>query len=185
MTEKEKMLEGVLYDANNDEELNVERLRCKDLCFDLNGTRPSDEARQSELLRRIVGSIGEDCRVTPPFWCDYGYNIRLGDRFYANHNCVMLDAAPITFGSDVYVGPDCGFYTSGHPLEAEPRNAGLEYARPITVGDDVWIGGGVRVMPGVAIGDNVVIGGGSVVTKDVPSGVVAAGNPCRVLRALP
>ncbi len=184
MTEKEKMLVGVLYDANQDEELEAERMRCKDLCFDFNNTRPSQTGRQAELLRQIVGTLGEDCRVTAPFWCDYGYNIHLGDRFYANHNCVMLDAAPITFGSDVYVGPDCGFYTSGHPLEKELRNAGLEYAHPITVGNDVWIGGGVRIMPGVTVGNNVVIGSGSIVTKDVPSGVVAAGNPCRVLRAL-
>lgn len=185
MTEKEKMLAGVLYDANYDEELKAERMRCKDLCFDFNNTRPSQTGRQAELLRQIIGTVEEDCRVTAPFWCDYGYNIHLGDRFYANHNCVMLDAASITFGSDVYVGPDCGFYTSGHPLEADLRNTGLEYAHPITVGDNVWIGGGVHVMPGVTIGDNVVIGSGSIVTRDIPSGVVAVGNPCKVLRAIP
>lgn len=184
MTEKEKMLAGVLYDANHDEELEAERMRCKDLCFDFNNTRPSQTGQQAGLLRQIVETLGKDCRVTAPFWCDYGYNIHLGDRFYANHNCVMLDAAPITFGNDVYVGPDCGFYTSGHPLEANLRNAGLEYAHPITVGNDVWIGGGVRIMPGVTVGNNVVIGSGSIVTEDIPSGVVAAGNPCRVLRAL-
>lgn len=184
MTEKEKMLAGELYDANNDEELNAERLRCKDLCFELNATKPSDLARQQELLELIIGSFGKDCQITAPFWCDYGYNIHLGDRFYVNHNCVMLDAAPITFGTDVFIGPNCGFYTSGHPIEANVRNVGLEYARPITIGNSVWIGGGVRVMPGVTIGSNTVIGAGSVVTKDIPSGVVAAGNPCRVLREI-
>lgn len=178
------MLAGVLYDANHDKELNEELLRCKDLCFEFNNTRPSHAAQQQSLLKQIIGSMGADCRITAPFWCDYGYNIRLGDRFYANHNCIMLDAAPITFGNDVYVGPDCGFYTSGHPLEADDRNKGLEYAHPITVGNDVWIGGGVRVMPGITIGSNVVIGSGSIVTKDVPSNTVAAGNPCRVLRTL-
>lgn len=108
----------------------------------------------------------------------------LGDNFFANHGLVLLDAAPITFGNNVFLGPDCGFYTSGHPVDFERRNTGLEYAWPITVGDNVWMGGGVRVMPGVTIGSNVVIGSGSVVTKDIPSGVVAVGNPCKPVRPI-
>ena len=119
-----------------------------------------------------------------PFWCDYGYRISVGNGFFANHNMVILDAGGVTFGDDVFIGPNCGFYTSGHPVDYERRDQGLEYAYPITVGDHVWIGGGVQVMPGVTIGSNVVIGSGSVVTRDIPDDVVAAGNPCRVIRPI-
>ena len=184
MTEKEKMLKQMLYDANYDKELMQERMDCKDLCHKYNQLRPSQIEEQKELIRKIVGKTKENFFITAPFWCDYGYNIELGENFYSNHNLVILDCAKVTFGDNVFVAPNCGFYTGGHPIDAERRNVGLEYAYPITVGDDVWIGGGVQVMPGVTIGNNVVIGSGSVVTKDIPDNVVAAGNPCRVLRPI-
>lgn len=183
MTEKEKMLAYIMYDAN-DGELVLERQICKDLCFEFNQTRPSDTKTQDEIIRRLFGKTKSSFCITAPFWCDYGYNIEAGENFYTNHNCVILDAAKVKFGDNVFVAPNCGFYTAGHPIDIERRNKALEYARPITVGDNVWIGGGVQVMPGVTIGSNVVIGGGSVVVKDIPDNVVAVGNPCRAVRAI-
>lgn len=182
MTEKEKMLAGMIYDANYDEELLEERRRCKELCYEFNHLRPSQEKEQEELIRKLFGKAGKSVCLTASFWCDYGYNIEVGDHFYANHNCVILDGAKVKFGDNVFIAPDCGFYTAGHPIDARRRNQGLEYAYPITVGDNVWFGGGVKVMPGVTIGNNVVIGAGSIVTKDIPDNVVAVGNPCRVIR---
>ena len=184
MTEKEKMQKQMLYDANYDKELLQDRMDCKDLCYEYNHLRPSQVEEQKEIIRKIVGKTKKNFFITAPFWCDYGYNIELGENFYSNHNLVILDCAKVTFGDNVFIAPDCGFYAAGHPIDAERRNIGLEYAYPITVGNDVWIGGGVRVMPGVTIGSNVVIGSGSVVTKDIPDNVVAAGNPCRVLRPI-
>lgn len=184
MTEKEKMEAQLLYDANSDPQLLAERMACKELCYDYNQLRPSQVEEQGELLRRLLGRMGEDVIVTAPFWCDYGYRIEIGNHFFVNHNCVILDGAGVTFGDHVFIGPNCGFYTAAHPLDTDRRNAGLEYAKPIAVGDDVWIGGGVQVMPGVTIGSNVVIGGGSLVNRDIPDNVVAAGNPCRIIRSL-
>ena len=184
MTEKEKMAAGLLYDANYDRELMEARTRCKDICHEFNSLYPSEEEKQKGLLKGLLGKTGEEFRVTAPFWCDYGFNIELGENFYVNHNCVILDCAKVTFGDNVFVGPDCGFYTAGHPIDAKQRNQGLEYARPIHVGDNVWSGGGVRVLPGVSIGEGAVIGSGSVVTKDIPPRVIAAGNPCRVIREI-
>lgn len=184
MTEKEKMAAQMLYDANYNEELARERINCKELCFQYNNLRPSQVEEQDELIRKIFGKTGEHVTVTAPMWCDYGYNVEVGENFYANHNLVILDCAKVKFGDNVFVAPDCGFYTAGHPIDFPRRNQGLEYAYPITVGDNVWIGGGVKVMPGVTIGSNVVIGSGSVVVKDIPDNVVAAGNPCRVIRPI-
>ena len=184
MTEKEKMRAQMLYDANYDQTLLEERDKAKDLCHQYNQLRPSDRASQREVLKKLLGKTGENFILTAPFWCDYGYNIELGENFYANHNLVILDGAKVTFGDNVFIGPDCGFHTAGHPIDFERRNRGLEYAYSITVGDNVWIGAGVQVMPGVTIGSNVVIGGGSVVVKDIPDNCVAVGNPCHVLRSI-
>ena len=184
MTEKEKMRQQMLYDANYDPQLQQERIDCKELCYDYNALRPSQTEEQAELMKRILGKTGDTFTVLAPFWCDYGYNIEIGENFFANHNCVILDCAKVTFGDNVFIAPNCGFYTAGHPIDAERRNAGLEYAYPITVGDNVWFGGGVQVLPGVTIGSDVVIAAGSVVNRDIPDHVVAGGNPCRVVRPI-
>ena len=171
-------------DANNDPELLRLREQAKDLCFEFNRLRPSDIQMQEAVLHRLLGKTGESFRILAPFWCDYGSNIEIGENFFANHNTVILDGAKVTFGSNVFIAPNCGFYTAGHPIDFERRNPGLEYAYSITVGDNVWFGAGVQVMPGVTIGSNVVIGGGSVVVHDIPSDSVAVGNPCKVIRAI-
>lgn len=183
-TEKEKMLEGVLYDANNDKDLIAERQRCKELCHEYNLLSPSQMDRREEMLRRLLGRTGRSFLIEQPFYCDYGYNIEIGENFYANVNCVILDGGKVKFGDNVFIAPNCGFYTAGHPFDVEQRNSGLEYARPITIGNNVWIGAQVCVLPGVTIGNNCVIGAGSVVTKDIPSNVLAVGNPCHVIRKL-
>ena len=183
-SEKEKCRRGELYNANYDRELIQERQECKELCYEYNMLHPSDMAARTELIRRLFGRTGKNFQIEQPFYCDYGYNIETGENFFMNMNCVILDGAKVTFGDNVFVAPGCGFYTAGHPLDAERRNAGLEYALPIRIGNNVWIGAQVCVLPGVTIGDNSVIGAGSVVTKDIPSGVLAAGNPCRVIRPI-
>ena len=175
---------GALYDANYDTELIAERTAAKELCFELNNLRPSMVAERDEIVRRLLGQVGKNCCIESPFHCDYGYNIVAGDNFYMNVGCIILDGARVTFGDNVFVAPHCGFYTAGHPLDHERRNAGLEYALPITIGNNVWIGAQVCVLPGVTIGDDSVIGAGSVVTKDIPAGVLATGNPCRVIREI-
>ena len=184
MTEKEKAQNGYLYDANNDAALIEERAVCKDLCFQYNGLRPSMKAARATLIKKIVGRTKGPFLIEQPFWCDYGYNIEIGENFFANHNCIILDGAKVTFGDNVFIAPNCGFYTAGHPLDSEQRNQGLEYAYPITVGNNVWIGAHAVVLPGVTIGNEVVIGAGSVVNKNIPSGVIAAGNPCKVIRQI-
>ena len=187
MTEKEKMLRGMLFTPSRDKALLAELAACKALCqqFNQRAYQAEDIESAQALLRRLLGSAGEGLRIEPPFWCDYGWNITVGRNFYMNHGGVILDAGGVTFGDDVQVGPQCGFYTSSHPLAAEERRQGLEYAKPIHVGSGVWFGGGVQVMPGVTIGDGAVIAGGSVVTRDIPAGVLAAGVPCRPIRPLP
>ncbi|MDE6035276.1 MAG: sugar O-acetyltransferase [Ruminococcus sp.] len=184
MTEKQKQQAGELYNGN-DKELVAERINVKKLCLEYNSATYNDFQKKERLLGRIIAFKGENTWIEPDFFCDYGYNIILGDNFYSNHNLVILDCAEVIFGDNVYIGPNCGFYTAGHPLDYKIRNTGLEYAKPIKIGSNVWIGGNVCVMPGVTIGDNVVIGGGSVVTKDIPSGVVAAGNPCKPIKKIP
>lgn len=184
MTEKEKMLCGMIYDANYDTALIAERMRCKETCRDYNDLRPSMMQERTDLLRRLFGTVKGELLIEQPFHCDYGYNIEVGENFYANFNLVILDGAKVKFGDNVFIAPNCGFYTAGHPLDAAQRNKGLEYARPITVGDNVWIGAGVSVLPGVTIGDNCVIGAGSVVNRDIPANTLAAGNPCRPIRKI-
>lgn len=184
MTEKEKMIRGELYYADSDEILTKERIYCKDLCAEYNRLMPSDIKNRNKIIHKLIGKTGERFWIEQNFWCDYGYNITLGEDFYANHNLVILDGAKVTFGSHCFVAPNCGFYTAGHPLDAQQRNSGLEYAKSITVGNNVWFGGNVIVLPGVTIGDNVVIGAGSVVNKNIPSNVIAAGNPCHIIREI-
>lgn len=184
MTEKEKCAQGLLYNANYDQELIDERVKCKDLCHEYNQTKNSDIQKRNEFIKQIIKHSKEQFLIEQPFWCDYGYNIELGENFYANHNLVILDCAKVSFGDNVFVGPNCSFYTAGHPINATQRNKGLEYAHPISVGDNVWFGGNVVVLPGVSIGNNSIIGAGSVVTKDIPDNVIAVGNPCKVLREI-
>ncbi|MDO4198807.1 MAG: sugar O-acetyltransferase [Erysipelotrichaceae bacterium] len=184
MSEKEKMLQNMLYDANYDKELENERLECKALCQKYNSLCIQDLDARHTMIRQILGKTGENVHIEPDFWCDYGYLISVGENFYANHGLIILDAGTVTFGDNVFIAPSCGFHTSGHPIDYERRNKGLEYAYPIRVGNNVWFGAGVQVMPGVTIGDNVVIGGGSVVVKDIPSDSVAVGNPCGVIRKI-
>ena len=183
MTEREKMLSGELYYAGGPE-LAAARKRAKELCRRFNQTVVSDPEAGETLLRELFGQVKGPVSIQPTFWCDYGFNIRMGAHVEINHNCVILDCAEVTFGDHVFIAPNCGFYTAGHPLDARTRNAGLEFARPITVGDNVWFGGNVAVLPGVTIGSGSVIGAGSVVSRDIPPNVVAVGNPCRVIRSI-
>jgi maltose O-acetyltransferase len=183
MTEREKMLAGELYLAS-DAELVALRRRARRLTRLFNVTTEDEAEPRLALLRELFGALGEGAVVEPPFHCDYGAQIFAGDRFYANFGCVILDCAPVRFGNDVLLGPSVQVYAATHPLDPAARAAGPELAAPVTVGDRVWIGGGAILCPGVTIGENATIGAGSVVTRDVPANVVAAGNPCRVLRRL-
>ncbi len=183
MSEKEKMINGEMYDPG-DETLDRDRSICKDLCFDFNNLRPSEAEKGMAILKKVLGETKEHFFITAPFYCDYGYNIKLGDYFYANHGLVVLDCAEVKIGDNVLIGPNCGIYTAAHPIDTAERIKGLEFAEPITIEDNVWIGGGVQIMPGVTIGRNSVIGGGSVVTKSIPPDTVAAGNPCRPIKKL-
>ena len=183
-TEKIKAKVGKLYDANYDTELLKERAICADIIYELNLLRPSKTREREELFRRLLGKTKDKFTILSPFFCDYGYNIEIGENLFINMNCVILDEAKVTFGDNVFVAPNCGFYTAGHALDAEQRIQGLEYAYPITIGNNVWIGAQVCVLPGVTIGDNTIIGAGSVVTKSIPANVLAVGNPCRVVRQI-
>lgn len=185
MTEKEKAALGLLYQANFDKTLNEERKKAKLLCQKFNTTLYNEMRKKKAIIRELCQTKTNFFHLEPSFWCDYGYNISFGDLFYANHNLTILDAAKVTFGDSVFIGPNCGFYTSGHPLDAPQRNEGLEYAKPINIGNNVWIGGNVVVLPGVTIGDHSVIGAGSIVTKDIPPHVLAFGNPCQVIKEIP
>ncbi|WP_256200447.1 sugar O-acetyltransferase [Verrucomicrobium spinosum] len=181
-TEKEKMLAGELYDAL-DPELARERERCRNLCKSFNDSRESEVEERRRLVDALLG-YPNDAWIQPPFYCDYGYNIKLGSKVFFNFNCVVLDVMPVTIGSNVLFGPAVQIYTATHPLSAMERRTWLESAKPVTIGSDVWVGGGAIICPGVTIGDRTVIGAGSVVTKSIPADVVAAGNPCRVIRSL-
>ena len=177
MNEKDKMFAGQWYDANFDETLRAERIKAKELCFQFNQTHPTDLKRQLRLLIEILPQVDvSGVEILAPFMVDYGYNIKIGAGSFFNHNCYLMDCAAITFGTHCFVGPNCNFYT------AMKRNEGLERAVPIEIGNDVWLGGDVTVLPGVKIGAGSVIGAGSLVSKDIPAGVIAFGNPCKVIR---
>lgn len=184
MTEKEKAAAGYLYNANYDEEILADISRGNDLCHEFNQLKPSEREAQSRILEKIFGRMGQNVTVNTPFWCDYGYNTTVGDYFFANHNCQILDGGKVTFGNHVFIAPNCCFTTAEHAIDAKQRNEGLEVALPINIGNNVWIGAGTTVLGGVTIGDNTVIGAGSVVTKDIPANVIAVGVPCRVLREI-
>ena len=184
MTEKEKARLGLLYDANYDEELLAERRRCKELCFQFNQLSPLKELEQKEIIGKLFGKTKENFCVTAPFYCDYGYNIERGENFYSNHNLVILDGAKVEIGDNVFIAPNCCITTAGHPINIDERNRGLEYAYPIKIGNNVWIGAGANILPGVTIGDNVTIGAGSVVNKSIPANSIAVGNPCKVIKTI-
>jgi len=181
-TEKEKMLAGELYDAL-DSDLVRARERARDLCRDLNATREREQEARRRILSDLFGSGGESVWMQPPFYCDYGNNIYLGERVYFNFNCVVLDVCDVKIGDYTFFGPAVQIYAATHPMNAQLRRT-QEFGRPIQIGSDVWVGGGAIICPGVTVGSRTVIGAGSVVTKDVPEGVFAAGNPCRVIREI-
>mgnify|MGYP003375497724 FL=1 len=183
MTERERMLSGQLYDAG-DETLTAARGRAKRLTWRYHQLDPTDWDSRTQILQELLGHLGEDSWIEPPFRCDYGTQISIGDHFFANYDCIFLDVAPITIGNRVMFGPRVCLYTAGHPLDAATRNTGLEFGKPIAIGDDVWLGGNVVVLPGVTIGAGTVVAAGSVVRKDLPPHVLAAGNPCQVLRPI-
>ena len=181
VTEREKMLAGELYDAE-DPELAAMRQRCRALTGRFNHQPDATPETRREILTSLLGGHGERLWIEPPFFCDYGSHITVGDRVFMNFNCVILDCATVTIGSDVLLGPAVQIYTATHPLDWRTRRTWKESARPITIGSDIWIGGGAILLPGVTVGDRSVIAAGSVVTKSVPPGVVVAGNPARVIR---
>ena len=182
MTEKEKMLSGNLYTV--DGELRRGLLNARRITRRYNATTEDEAEIRKGLLSELFASMGENIYIEPPFRCDYGGNISIGENFYANYDCVILDVNRVTIGSNVKFGPRVCVYTAGHPIDAGVRRSLLEFGKPVTIGGDVWVGGNAVINPGVTIGDSAVIGSGSVVTKDIPGGVVAAGNPCRVLRPI-
>lgn len=182
MTEKEKMLAGELYDPS-DPTLTEDREKAKRICQEYNQLMPEAGARKEALLEELFQTKTR-CTIEPTFFCDYGYNISFGKNFYMNHNCIILDVNTVTFGDNVMIGPNVQIYTATHPVIAHKRNAGRELGYPITIGDNVWIGGSAIIMPRVNIGDNVVIGAGSVVTKDFPDNVVIGGNPAEIIKTI-
>lgn len=184
MTEKEKMELGMWYDAGNDKVLVNQRLHAKNACYRFNQTNPLNKKERFDILEELFGYRAEKLEIVQPFLCDYGNNIQLGKEIFINSNCYFMDCANITIGDHVFMGPSCGLYTASHPLDVEHRNMGLEKATPIVIEENVWLGGNVVVLPGVTIGANSVIGAGSVVTKDIPRGVIARGSPCKVIRQI-
>src|SRR4051812_39391033 len=182
-TEKEKMIGGELYDPL-DKQLVEDRLRTRLLIKALNDTREDELIERINILQELIPNAGAGLWLQPPFYCDYGFNMNVGEKVFFNFNCIVLDVAPVTIGSRTMFGPNVQIYTATHPLNHEERASGLEYAKPIVIGEDVWVGGSAVICPGVTIGDRTVIGAGSVVTKDIPADVFAAGNPCKVIRSL-
>ena len=183
MNHKERMLAGLPYKAWLDG-LSEERRACRQKVFRYNHLPPDREAERDGLIREILGACGRHVCIEGPFYCDYGYNIEVGENFFANYNFTVLDVAKVRIGDYAMIAPNVAIYTAGHPLHPVSRNSGYEYGSPVSIGDNVWICAGVIVLPGVTIGANSVIGAGSIVTKDIPANVVALGNPCRVLREI-
>lgn len=184
MTEKEKMLAGQQYSAI-DQQLLEELMVVKDIIHKYNALAPSDSASKLAILKDLLGHIGDDnIIINQPFYCDYGKQILVGKRFFANFNFTVLDEAPVIIGDDCFIGPNVSIYTACHSTDPEERNSRKEWAEPVTIGNNVWIGGSVTILPGVKVGNNVTIGAGSVVTKNIPDNVVAVGNPCRVVKEI-
>ena len=182
-SEKEKMLKGELY-SPLEKNLSKDREICKTLCCKYNTLDAYSIIEKEEIIKKLFKSTGVNFTIEPNFWCDYGYNITIGDNFYSNHNLTILDCAEVIFGDNVSIGPNTSFYTAEHPLDASIRNKGLEFAKPIKVGDNVWIGGSSTILSGVTIGDNSVIAAGAVVTKNVPEDCVVAGCPAKIIKRL-
>lgn len=183
MTEEQKALAGYLYDAQ-EESLGIERKRSQELNFDYNSLRPSQEKEREEIIRREMKKTGKKFRIEQPFYCDFWGRVTLGENFFSNYNFVLLAGNEVTFGDDVRIGPNCGIYAAGHAFDPERRAAGYEYARPVHIGNNVWIGGHVAIVSGATIGDNTIIAAGSVVIGDIPANVLAGGNPCQVIREI-
>lgn len=182
MTEQEKMEAGYLYRPTP--EMVKHRFGIQDAMAEYNRLLPSQVEERAAFLKRILGKVGKGCNILPPFRCDYGFHIEIGDNFFANYNFVVLDGNYVRIGDNVWIAPNVGIYAAGHPFDVEERIGGLEYAFPVTIGDNVWIGGGVQIIGGVTIGANSIIAAGSVVIRDVPEGTLVAGNPCRVIRKI-
>lgn len=182
-SQKERMLSGDLYIAD-DPELAKDFHKAKRLLREYNQTTEYQETDRQTILKNLFKQSGKKIHIEPPFYTDYGCNTVIGENFYSNYDCIILDIANVTIGNNVMFGPRVSLYTAGHPIDAVIRNEHYEYGKPITIGDNVWVGGNVVFNPGVTIGDNVVIGSGSIVTKDIPSNVIAVGNPCKVLREI-
>lgn len=179
--EWQKMQRGEVYDAVYPPFLELLKITRKKI-WEYNTICPDDTERLNEIIKDLLGSCGDNINIIPPFRCDFGFNIHIGNNFIANFNFSVLDEAQVEIGDNVFIGPNTGIYTACHPIDPSERNKGLEWAKPVKIGNNVWIGGGTTILPGVTIGDNSTIGGGSVVSKDIPSGCVAVGNPCRVIR---
>lgn len=184
MTEKEKMLAGMVYNAI-DQELLDNLQTCKDMLWHYNYLIPSSHTEElRRLSRQLLGACGDDVTILQPFYCDYGTNIRLGDHIYINFHCTILDEAQVTIGNDAFIGPNVSIYTACHSTSPAERNTRQEWAKPVTIGNNCWIGGSVTILPGVTIGDNCTIGAGSVVTRDIPANTVAVGNPCKPIKTV-
>lgn len=184
MTEFKKMINSKLYQANLDKNLLEFRIKAKDLCFEFNNTKPSDRKKQREIIKKLQIKTKGDFTIEAPFYCDYGKNIEIGENFFANHYLTILDCNKVKIGDNVFIGPSCTLATAGHPIDKKRRNQGLEYAYPIEIGNNVWLGANVTINPGVKIGDNCVIGSGSLVTKSIEKNSLAYGNPCKVIRKI-
>ena len=182
-SEKEKMLAGELYNPL-DKELSIERRNARLLFKELNDSSDKEGKKRKQILKQLIPNSAGSLWIEPPFYCDYGSNIHIGERVFFNFNCVVLDVAPVTIGSRSMFGPNVQIYTATHPINHKERASGVESGKPIHIGEDVWVGGSAVICPGVSIGDRTVIGAGSVVTKDIPSDVFAAGNPCKVIRQI-